>query len=151
MLSVAVGLMGFVYSERLNRRKRYLDALYMFSSQCVGQMRCKSDNIFEIFKENGKKELAFLRLVTPENIADVAALQQILLKSGFLEQDIFLISEFVSRLGMGDIGAQSEYCSFYSEKFSYKLKEARDEARDKGRLFKSLFMFAGAALFIIFI
>jgi stage III sporulation protein AB len=151
MLSLAVSLTGFLISEKYSRRKRYLSSLFNFSSQCFSAMRYKNEGVFEIFKEFGKKELVFLNKVTPDNITDISSLQRLLLKEGILERDVFIISEFITRFGAGDIRAEENTCKFYSEKFKVLSKEAETELHDKGKLFKSLFMFVGAALFIMLI
>ena len=71
--------------------------------------------------------------------------------SKFLEKDISLIVDFLTNLGDGDIEGQTAHCRYYSEKFHVLLSEAKNELYEKGRLFKSLSVSAGVALFIILI
>lgn len=143
--------MGFVYCEKFYKRKRLFEALERFTSSAIEEMRSLGLNIFEIFRKYGKRELSFLNLFDKENIHNVEKIYNILKSNGFKEEDVFCVSDFFVSLGNGDIGAEQEHCSFYNKRFCDIRRSAEQEITEKCRLFRSLFMFAGAALFILLI
>lgn len=149
LLCLAVAGTGFAMCERMRYRKLYLDKIERFAGLCSEEMRCSSDSIFEIFGKYAVKELSFLKEFNKDNIKDTDKIRAILMSHGIDERDMFTISDFIVRLGSGDIKSEEEHCAFFENKFAKMRCDAERELSDRGKLLKSLFMFAGAALFII--
>lgn len=151
LLSIAISSFGFLYYEKLKSRERYLEAIKHFSNSCVEQMRYTSKSIFEIFSENSEDELQFLKKVNSENILNTEEISELLQENNVLDADKKAITSFLEKLGDSDIDSQKAHCKYYFDYFSQQLEGAREESSQKGRLYISMFVFAGAAIFIIFI
>ena len=59
--------------------------------------------------------------------------------------------DFCQGLGAGDLETQMDHCDMYYQRFSACLKTAEKEKNEKERLYVSLGIFAGAAVFVLFI
>lgn len=151
LLSVATGAVGFVLSEKLVRRYRVFDMLCRFSASAVDEMRCRNTPLFEILHNYGNDELEFLKNIDREMILNKNILKKYISGFGINAEDTDVIADFLTGLGVGDINTQKDFCKYYSDKFNEFKKESKNQIADKGRLQKSLFLFAGAAVFIIFI
>lgn len=151
LASLSIALIGFLMCEKLYYRKKQFEALEMFAGICHEEMRAFGTDIFEIFKKYGKRELIFLNQFNKSNIHNSEHVIRILETNGFKTDDAFIVADFFIRLGRGDIKTEEEHCLFFEKKFARVRASAEKDISEKGKLFKSLFMFAGAALFIILI
>ena len=150
-LGVAVGAVGFVYYDRLIHRRRYLEKLTLFAATCANTMRCTHRSVFEIFKENGIKELKFLQRINKTNLTERTAVSELLIAADVASSDRAVVTDFVVDLSVGDIKELTAHCEYYRLKFEQMLGVAEKDVGEKGRLFRSLFVLAGVALFIILI
>ncbi len=150
-VSLSVAAFGLVKSERFCVRVKYLKAMLRFSKEAVQHMSSYKRDIFSIFHGFSEKELVFLKRITPDSITDTARLQQLLRSDGIFECDIELFTDFLLRLGNGDIEQQRLLCGQFSEAVSLCLKNAENDLYEKGRLQRSLCLFLAAAIFIILI
>lgn len=151
IICVSVALIGFVLSENLKHRRNYLSLLKQFAGLAVSEMRCNNKNIFSLFSSYGKRELIFLTKLNTNNIYNSERVREVVISGGILEEDAFVVVDFISRLGSSDIEGQIEHCRFFEQKFEQMLCSAKAELNERGRLFKSLFFSLAAALFIILI
>ena len=151
LLCLAVSATGFIYCERLLHRKKYLEQLSGFAGNCTDDMRCLNKNIFEIFAGHAKLELSFFKELNSENISDNKALRKILSGAGVREDDMFVITDFLIRMGASDLESQKTHCKYFSEKFSRLQREAEQELIEKGKLARTLCVLGSIALFIILI
>ena len=151
LICCCVSLIGFIFCDKLYFRKRQLEAIELFAAICHEEMRTTGKNVFDIFKKHGTKELYFLNYINCDNIHNSHEITDILNSHSFNENDASIIAEFIISLGTGDIKSEEEHCRFYERKFCEIKKEVEKEISEKCRLYKSLFMFAGAALFILLI
>ncbi len=151
LFSISIGSIGFIKSEKLRFRKKYLQEFEQFSVSCIEEMRYKKDIVFDIFSNAQYKELFFLSQIDRNNISNERELIKIIRKANFYEADTEVIFSFISKLGDGDLESQKAHCGYYAEKFHMMLSEATNDFNEKGRLFKSLSVSAAVALFIIMI
>ena len=150
-LSATVGAIGFIYCDRLIARKKFLEKLTLFAAACSGTMRYSHRSIFDIFKENGTRELKFLNDLDKYTITDRTAVSEILISCGVNALDRAVVTEFIIGLSEGDIKELSNHCECYKLKFQQMHSEAQKDASERGRLFRTLFVLVGFALFIILI
>lgn len=151
LLSLSIGAVGFVLSENLVRRYKVFDMLCRFSASAADEMRCRNKNLFEILRSHGNGELAFLKNIDKEMLLDKNTLKKHIVNFRVNSCDADVIADFLTGLGVGDINSQKDFCDYYGEKFDEIKKDSKKQIADKGKLQKSLFLFAGAAVFIIFI
>lgn len=151
LLSLATGAVGFILNDKYKQRYQYLEAMCRFSCVLTDEMRSRHNGLFEIFSKYAKGRLCFLRQINKDNIGSTEKLKSLLTGCGIEKTDAPLIADFLTGLGIGDISVQEDHCRYYTLKFNDLRSESKAQIADKGKLFKSLFMFAGAAVFIIFI
>lgn len=151
LLSLATAATGFIVNDKYKQRFTVLDELCRFSAVLTDEMRSRHNGLFEIFVRHGKGRLEFLSRINKDNIGCTEKLVSVLINCHIDKSDAPVIADFLTGLGVGDITVQEDHCRYYSEKFSQLRSESKAQIADKGRLLKSLFMFAGAAVFIIFI
>ncbi len=149
--SCAVGTIGFLYCEKITRRKKYLEKMTLFAVNCSGVMRSSHRSIFEIFKEYGESELQFLQKLDAETINDRSKVCELLDSFGINKSDRAVVADFIVQLGCGDIREQMSHCEYYKLKFEQLFADAQKDADSKGKLYKTLFVLLGVALFIILI
>lgn len=151
LFSISIGSVGFIMSEKLKFRKKYLQEFEQFCVSCIEEMRYKKNIVFDIFSNVQYKDLVFLNQINRNNITNERELIRIIRKANFCEADAEVIFSFISKLGDGDLESQKAHCGYYAEKFHMMLSEAANDFNEKGRLFKSLSISAAVALFIIMI
>ena len=150
-VSLSVSSVGWLKYSKYSKRVKYLEAVRQFSFGCADQMRFNKNNIFLILKTTKINELSFFKNITEENIADKVKLTSLIFESGVEPMDIELILNFLQGLGTSDIEGQTLHCKYYADAFESLLKDAKAELNEKGRLFRTVYLFAGVALFIILI
>lgn len=149
LLCLTVASTGFVFYERLLHRKKYLEGFTMFAKSCTNEMRSRNESIFSIFSCYAVRELTFLSKLNSGNITDAGSVRKIVCAAGVREDDAFIVTDFLVRLGAGDIESQRVHCEYFAEKFSALLKNAESEIAEKGRLARTLSILGGAALLIV--
>ncbi len=150
-LCTAIGAVGFIYCDRMTHRKRYLEKLILFTANCANIMRYSHRSIFDIFKEHGVKELRLMQLLTKDNLTDRTAVNELLIANGIATADRVAVADFILSLSSGDIKELTSSCEYYKCKFEQLSHEAEKDINEKGKLFRSLFVLFGVALFIILI
>ncbi len=150
-LSLSVASVGFLYTETLTFRKRYLQQLVLFSNGLTNEMKSRNTNVFSIFSNVSVKELAFLKTVTKDDIVDINALKEKVKYAGVFSEDIEAVAMFLSKLGASDIKGQNIHCDYYSRVFSDKSHDAEKVISEKGKPARILSVLGSLALFIILI
>ncbi len=151
LLSLSVASIGFIYSERLSFRKRYLEQLMRFSNSFINEMQNTGQNLFTIFSCVSEKELEFLKCITKADITDSKALKQRLKSAGLFFKDFDTVAAFLMKLGTSDIDSQRLHCQYYAAKFSDSKQEAEIQSAEKGKPARILSVLGSMALFIILI
>lgn len=150
-VSITVSLIGFLYCERLKNRVRYLESLKSFILNCGNKMRFCSYDIFTILNECDDKEIMFLKKINRVSITDSKKLNDIFSVVLSDESDIKALVGFISELGSSDIEGQKIHCDYYFDVFSKLHNEAKQKLNENGKLYRTLFIFGGLALFILIV
>lgn len=150
-LSLSIASVGFLYTETLNFRKRYLQQLVLFSNGLTNEMKSRNTNVFSIFSNVSVRELAFLKNITKDDISDIKVLKEKVKYAGVFWDDIEAVTSFLAKLGASDIEGQNIHCKYYSGVFSDKCRDAEKVILEKGKPARILSVLGSIALFIILI
>ncbi len=150
-LSLSVASVGFLYTETLNFRKRYLQQLVLFSNSLTNEMKSRNNNVFSIFSNISAKELSFLKTITKDDIENINLLKDKFKNAGVFSEDIEAVAMFLTKLGASDIEGQDIHCKYYSGVFSDKCRDAEKVVLEKGKPARILSVLGSMALFIILI
>lgn len=142
---------GFLKSEAMSFRRKYLTEILMFSENCAQLMRAGNQSVVEILREYSFDTLSFLKNITSDNLISFSSLNELLLNNRIIENDSKQICDFLERLGKGNIEVQENHCKSYSAIFKKMQNEAEHELATKGKLARNLCLLAATAIFIIFI
>ena len=150
-LSLSVASVGFLYTETLNFRKRYLQQLVLFSNSLTNEMKSRNNNVFSIFSNISAKELSFLKTITKDDIENINLLKDKFKNAGVFSEDIEAVTSFLVKLGASDIEGQNIHCKYYSGVFSDKCRDVEKMVLEKGKPARILSVLGSMALFIILI
>lgn len=150
-LSLSVASIGFLYTDTLNFRKRYLQQLVLFSNSLTNEMKSRNTNVFSIFSNISAKELSFLKTITKDDIENINLLKDKFKNAGVFSEDIEAVVSFVNKLGASDIEGQNIHCKYYSGVFSDKCRDAENVVLEKGKPARILSVLGSMAMFIILI
>lgn len=151
VLSIAVIMIGFLKCLKLKSRVRYLNSVKQFAFSCADDMRFNQKGVFKLFENYGNNELGFLKELDANSLYDEEKLAEILENNGIENEDKKTFCAFLRGLGMSDIEGQKLHCEYYYKCFDNLLNEAAYNKAEKGRIFKTVYLFAGITLFLIFI
>ncbi|MBQ1183845.1 MAG: hypothetical protein IIX60_05300 [Clostridia bacterium] len=151
LLSLSVASIGFLYTENLNIRKRYLQQLVLFSNSLTNEMKSRNSNVFSIFSNVSVKELAFLKNITKEDISDIKSIKEKVKCAGVFSVDVDAVASFIVKLGASDIEGQNIHCKYYSNVFFDRCQDAEKVIFEKGKPARILSVLSSLALFIILI
>ncbi len=151
LISLSIASVGFLYTETLTFRKRYLQQLVLFSKGLTNEMKSRNTNVFSIFSNVSAKELAFLKTVTKDDILDINVLKEKVKYAGVFSEDIEAVTSFLAKLGASDIEGQIIHCKYYSGVFLDKCRDAEKVISEKGKPARILSVLGSMAMFIILI
>ena len=153
-ISSAIAATGFLYSSALKKRTEMLSAMCRFVEKAETQIRYVGNDIFGIIssaaEDEAYKELPFLgeMLRRREDWGKNAIEETVCVPN---KTDAKLIKSFFEGLGQSDCEGQISHCSAYKDFFRAAVKKAMTEQENKGRLSRSLALFAATGLAIILI
>lgn len=151
ILSVAAVLPGFLMSQKLSKRKKYLDELCLFVINIKNSIIDGGDSITDILKRESFGGFSFLKNIDFKSLQSKNVALKLLLENEITPSDTEIIADFFKNLGISDAESQKSYCDFYYGKFCLLAEDAKNELYDKGKILKSLFLSLGAVIFIILI
>ncbi len=138
ILTVAVGAaFGIRAAERLCLRYKKLFAHCLFIGEAADMMRLGAE-LCEIYSLPSARGLL---------CADGYSAQ--LIEDGLGKEDVRLLSEFYSSLGMSDLEAGIARCKTYKEIVEKRLSEAEHQMKSKSRLYSILGVFSGLFVAIL--
>ncbi len=138
VLVVLVGAtFGIRASERLRQRYKRLYKHYLFIGDTADMMRL-GVNITEIYQCEKAKELLSADGYTAKVIEE-----------GLLRDDLHILSEFYSGLGMGELEAGVSRCETYRNIVQKQVEAAESELHGKARLYSMLGVFSGLFIAIL--
>ena len=151
ILSISAVLPGFLLSQKLSKRKKYLDELCLLVINIKNSIIDGGESITDILKRESIGRFVIFKEIDFKNNQSKMVIPKLLLENGITQSDTEIIAEFFKNLGVTDAKSQKSYCDFYYGKFCLLADDAKKELNDKGKLLKSLFLSLGAVIFIILI
>ena len=141
-ITIAATLLGFNLSNKLKMRCETLN-WYLQSVRIISdRIRYSSSELEKIVQElpahKGYIEIHNPFSVTAQNEA-------------LKDDDMALINEFFSRLGMGDVTQQINICTMYAKEMEARYNDAQKEYKEKSKPIKSFGFLAGLGIAIILI
>jgi stage III sporulation protein AB len=152
--------LGFIYSNRLILRKRFLEQYLQFlnflETQIIYSMdtparilnKYKGSKEFEMFSSHCKKNLLKHELFSE---SWKKGLEQIKKEFGLTSADFDLINDFGQKLGTSDIEGQISHCELHKKLITNNFEEAAQEKKQKERLYITLGLAFGASLALVFL
>lgn len=147
LLLTAAGLgAGACYAHRLAVRRTFLAAFCTFLQNLSTALRYRGGRIDTLINSSGEL-FSFPNGEWEQPFAESWRLQI----SGFPKkwrltpQDMQLLTDFGERLGTTDADGQLAHIAHYREIFAARLDEARQEAAQKAKLYKTLGLFGGVS------
>ncbi len=138
-LLITGGLVGLRLSKNLHLRRRKLNRFYIFIRELLSGIQT-GEEIDSILESDTAKNLIYKDGV---NIKPNP--------TGLKNEDIKLLTEFFSFLGMGNTESQISRCEVYTELIKKRLQVAEQEVKEKARLYSSLGFFSGLLVVILLI
>ena len=137
-LIVAVGSgFGLRASERLRIRRNLLYKHYLFIGEAADLMRLGA-YITEIYKSQKAKELL-----------SAEGYNATVISEGLNREDLRILVEFYTELGMGDLEAGLSRCKTYRTIVKTQLDAAENELHSKARLYSIFGVFSGLFIAIL--
>ena len=132
-------LVGFRFSRQLEVRKRKLNRFYLFSRELLGGIK------------TGEEIDSILESSTAKNLIYQEGIKIKPYPAGLKNDDVKVLTEFLSLLGMGDTESQVLRCETYSELIKKRFQNAENEVKEKAKLYSTLGFFSGLVIVILII
>ena len=134
-LLITGSLVGLRLSKNLELRRKTLNRFYVFIKELSSGIKT-GEEIDSILESSLSKNLVYKEgfKIKPQ-------------PNGLKGEDIKLLTEFFSLLGMGDSQSQITRCETYGELVKKRLQNAEQEVKEKAKLYSTLGFFSG--LFIV--
>lgn len=139
VLIITGSLVGLRLSKNLEHRRHKLNRFYIFIREISNGIRT-GEEIDSILENSIDKSLIYREGL---NIKPDTA--------GLKGEDIKLLTEFFSFIGMGDADSQVSRCETYSELIKKRLQGAEQEVREKAKLYSTLGFFSGLLIVILLV
>lgn len=150
-LSFSVAMIGFLLCDKMSERKKMLVSFQKLCNSAAVRIRCSGKDVISVIKESGSGNLGFLNDIDGSLLLDKNDTMAFILKNGADVRDAEDYSDFLIGLTANDLTGIENHCSVYSEKFGQSISALSQEITDKGRVLKTVSLFAAAAIFIILI
>ncbi|MBR6573071.1 MAG: stage III sporulation protein AB [Clostridia bacterium] len=138
-LIITGALVGLRLSKNLELRRRKLNRFYVFIRELWGGIKI-GEEIDSILDNSIDKNLIYREGLSIKLNSD-----------GLKGEDVKLLSEFLSLIGMGDTESQVLRCETYSELVKKRLDSAEHEVKEKAKLYSTLGFFSGLLVVILFV
>lgn len=132
-------LVGLRFSRQLELRRKKLNCFYLFTRELWGGIK------------TGEEIDSILQSSTAKNLIHKDGLNIKPDPTGLKAEDIKVLEEFFSFLGMGDAESQVLRCETYNELVKKRLQNAEDEVKEKAKLYSALGFFSGLVVVILII
>lgn len=153
LLCAAMNLLGIQIAVRYKKRMQFWQQMKKMAEWFETEIRFTSDSPEKILQRFAKRpnytqwQSGELTEAFPIQFAKTA--RQIAQPLGLAASELSEIDEFGFGLGCTDLEGQLSHCNGYSRMFEDKIEAAREDYRTKGKLFRSLFTLASAAVMIM--
>ena len=138
-LIITGSLIGIRLSKNLELRKRKLNGFYIFIRELCGGIKT-GEEIDSILESSSAKNLVY------KDGLNIKPVPEYLKK-----EDLKVLTEFFSLVGMGDAESQILRCETYSELIKKRLVSAELEVKEKAKLYTTLGFFSGLFIVILLI
>ncbi len=151
---------GFLQSDRLDRRVKFLQQYISFINDINIKIHYSMEPIEKIIKEcnNSKTLSAFISSIMKQmqkgqTFAKAWENSLMVLKNenALKQQDLNLIEKFGLGLGTSDINGQEAHCKLSLSLANEQLKIAREEKQKKGKLYRTLGISCGICVALLMI
>ena len=133
------GVFGVRASAFLKHRKQKLEAFCFFIGEIEDKMR-HGVELESIYKTKAAKRLL-----------EVSGYRVTVLEDGLSAEDKKLLSDFFSKLGMGDLQSGIALCESYRQLFGKRAEIASKAAEEKSRLYSVIGLCSGVFIVILLI
>lgn len=144
---------GLQASLKLGRRERNLELFSRFVQNAETEIVFSGLPVADVVERHGG-ELSFLRRCTQlcgKGMDFTRAWEQAVREdTGFSGEDASLLLEFGKGFGATDVQGQAAHCRLTMELTDQRLKDAREERRQKARLYRMLGVLGGLGTALFF-
>lgn len=149
-LLLAAGLgFGCTRARRLTQRREFLGRVLTFISCLSTELRYRNDDIFSLVNSCGELFQVSQIGSSPFYSSWRARIGKLRRRWSLTPRDTELLDELGSRLGTTDSEGQLTHLAHYKALFERQLAEARADAEQKTKLYKTLGLFAGVSAAIM--
>ena len=149
-LLAAAGLgFGCARARRLAIRREFLGRVLTFISCLSTELRYRNDDIFSLVNSCGELFQVSQIGSSPFYSSWRARIGKLRRRWSLTPRDMDLLDELGSRLGTTDSEGQLTHLAHYKALFERQLAEARADAEQKTKLYKTLGLFAGVSAAIM--
>ncbi len=150
LLLAAAGLgFGCARARRLAERQEFLGRVLTFISCLSTELRYRNDDIFSLVNSCGELFRVSQSGSTPFYSSWLDCIGKLRRRWSLTPRDAELLDELGSRLGTTDPEGQLTHLAHYNALFERQLAEAREQAEQKTKLYKTLGLFAGVSAAIM--
>lgn len=136
-------------SHKLSLRVQLLEQFLRFLTEAETEIRYASPAVAEVIARH-KNGLSFLGICEQKmrqgevfQTAWNTALECGTQENGLHQEDVFLLRDFGQEFGTSDVEGQLAHFRLYKELTHSRLQTAREEKKQKGKLFQMLGIFSG--------
>ncbi len=142
LIVVSSTLIGISKSRQLKERVLALEWYFAATIQIADKIRFSNQEISKIiYSLHDNKR--YLSISNPFKVLPTS--------NNLNADDKKVVSLFLENLGVGDTDNQLNICSMYGKELSLRLDKARQEMREKTKVFKNFGFFIGLGIAIILI
>lgn len=158
MLICSATTIGFLFSKRLNNRKKFLMSFESFLSSVQTYIRYDNSRIETVIEKSlGDESLDSLKeavckdLDKPFSTRFKNWTKNLSPFLGLTTDDKRLLDEFGAELGVTDLNGQIKHIELYKTLFSKAVNEAQSEITQKSKLYKMTGFCMGAVIALLII
>lgn len=158
LISSVGAMLGVSASLKLKNRVMFLEKYITLMKETRTRIRLSACDIRELFKSNtGFSPLDSMTADFTRRIRSGEAVKSAWQKAvcasykshGISRADIELITEFGTELGQSDIDGEINHIDMHTALIQDRLTQARSELSQKGKLYRTLGLFAGITVSLI--
>lgn len=152
--------LGYYQSHKLSLRVQFLEDYIKLLSFIETEIRYSAVSPVQIIRKYTKRAsvlkpmlLAFVKH-TEEQMPIAAAWQlafeRVPFDYGLTKDDVYLINEFGKGFGTSDVDGQLSHCKLAADLMDERLTAAREEKKNKSKLYMMLGLFLGIGIVLLF-
>lgn len=152
-ISAAVAATGYIFDAVLLNKIRQMEKMERLTEYINNRIQYTQADIFSIFT-NAAKERTFHSLEFLLHFSDLKSdwsktKIEGCIPAGYVANE--LVTDFFAGLGQSDYSGQLEHCAVYKNLFNEKRCMFQEEYNNKGKVYRSLGLFAAAGIAVFLI